>query len=324
MRQLGIRPASITVGAVALANMFLGTQHDGRNKTFILADLKAAGFELAILRGGTVIYTHEGARQGGAPWKQVLQQEMEIGISKVRLDPEETIEGIIVAGESSPGALQEIGEDLPGCEPIGKRLRFEMTLQNRGHLQEAATSLGLAYSGLSRRPPMKLNLLPPDQRVQQKTWAYIPTVILGLALVAALGGLVLHKSIQERMLVQELDRAVDGLKGQVDHINALRLQAEDQERQVASLEQVLGRRDQNLEILLELTNMFPADTYLQMYNNNDCSITITGQTPPAAQFDFISKLEKSPLLRDVSSTSATFRNQQSGKDVFTFTAKCEK
>jgi Tfp pilus assembly protein PilN len=254
----------------------------------------------------------------------VVQQELEIGISKVRLDPEESIEGVILAGESSPGALAEVGEAIPGCEPIGMRLRFEMTVQNRGHLQEAATSLGLAYSGLSRRPPMRLNLLPVQHRAQQKRWAYIPTAVLGIAIIAALAGLAFHRTAQERILLRELDQAIDGLKGQVDRITALRAQADELETQVASIEQILGRKDQNLEVLRELTALFPTDTYLTVYLNNDCLITMTGQCPPAAAFDFLSKLEKSPLLKDVAPSGAIFKNPQTGRDTFTFTAKCER
>ena len=147
MNQLGLRPAAVTAGSVALANMFLGTQHAGRDKTYLLADLKPGGFELVLLRGGALVYAREAVRQGEIPWQQLLLHEMESAVGKVRLDPDENIEGIVMAGEESEKVWQEIQAEIPGCELIGGRLRFEMPPGNKAVLQEAATSLGLAYVG---------------------------------------------------------------------------------------------------------------------------------------------------------------------------------
>ncbi len=324
MRELGIRPATITSGSVALANMFLGTQADGRNKTYILADLKPTSVELAVLRDGAVIYGHEASKTNAISWKQILQDEIEVAVSKVRLDPEEVIEGIVMAGAASEEALKEVSEDLPGCELVGGRLRFEMPPQNKRLLQEAATSLGLAYSGITRRIPMRLNLLPGELRVHQKRWAYIPTVILALAVIAVLLGLAFHTQYQEKQYVADLDKAINELKPRVARVRALQSQAEGVEKQAGGIEDILRRKDQNLEILQELTALLPPDTFLTQYTNNDCAITLQGQSPPQTSFDLIPKLEKSPLLRDVSPSGPVFKNQQTGKDTFTFTAKCEK
>lgn len=324
MRQLGIRPAVITAGSVALANMFLGTQDNGRDKTFILADLKTGGIELAVLRGGVIVYGREAAKRDGTSWKQLLLGEMEVAVGKVRLDPEETIEGIMMAGEASGLAFQEIRDEVPGCELIGDRLRFEMSSQNKAILQEAATSLGLAYSGITRRLSMKLNLLPPEYRVRQKRWAYVPTIVLSLSIAVALAGLGLQNMIQDRILSGDLELAINDLKGRVDHVNALKAQLENLEKQTASLEELLSQRDQNLEILRELTTLLPADTYVTNYSNNDCAITVQCQGPPSTSPDVIPKVAKSSLLKDVTPSGVIYKNAQTGKDVFSFTAKCGK
>jgi hypothetical protein len=324
MRQLGIRPAVITAGSAALANMFLGTQGNGRDKTFILADLKTGGIELAVLRGGVIVYGREAAKQDGMSWKQLLLDEMEVAIGKARLDPEETIEGIMMAGEASELAFQEIRDEVPGCELIGDRLRFEMSSQNKAILQEAATSLGLAYSGITRRLSMKLNLLPAEYRVRQKRWAYVPTIVLSLCVAVALAGLGLQNVIQERILSRDLDLAINDLKGRVDRVNALKAQLENLEKQAASLEELLSQRDRNLEILRELTALLPSDTYVTNYTNNDCTITVQCQGPPSTSPDVIPKVAKSSLLKDVTPSGVIYKNAQTGKDVFSFTAKCEK
>jgi hypothetical protein len=324
MGELGIRPAAITAGSIALANMFLGMQDDGRDKTFILADLKPAGLELAVLRGGVVVYEREAVKRDGTSWKQLLLREMEVAVGKVRLDPEENIEAIVMAGAASDVAFQEVRNEVPGCVLIGDRLRFEMSSRSKAVLQQAATSLGLAYSGITRRLSMKLNLLPAEYRVRQQRWAYVPTIVLSLSVAVALGGLGLQNVIQERILTRDLDAAINDLKERVDHVNALKDQFESLKKQVASLEELLNQRDQNLEILQELTTSLPSDTYVTQYSNNDCAIIVQCQGPPSTSPDVIPKVAKSSLLKDVTPQGPIYKNPQTGKDVFNFTAKCEK
>jgi hypothetical protein len=102
----------------------------------------------------------------------------------------------------------------------------------------------------------------------------------------------------------------------------VRAQAQSIEKKVDVAEAF--RRDQNLELLRELPGLLPPDTVLNLYRNLDCAITMQGQSPPSSLSDLISKLEKSPLLREVVTATATFKNIQTGKDVFTLSAKCEK
>lgn len=324
LSRLGVRPSMVTAGSIALANMLLGTLDGAKEKTFLLADLKHDGIELAILRGGALVYGRESARLGDCSAKQLLLNEMEVAVGKVRLDPEETIEGIVLAGEESETALAELREEMPGCELMGSRLRFQMSPQNRSQLKEAIISLGLAYAGMARGLSMKLNLLPSDQRMRQKRWAYIPTIILGLCLVIILAGFGFRQMFQQKDLIGKLDQEIQALDASTNRVRKLRTEMVDLEKRVSSVEGILTKRDQNLEILRALTGLLPGDTYLTLFRNQDCTITMQGQSPPASSSDLISKIEQSPLLKDVVTTTATFKNMQTGKDIFTYSAKCEK
>ncbi|MGA2261879.1 MAG: pilus assembly protein PilM [Acidobacteriota bacterium] len=324
MRQLGIRPAAVTAGSVALANMLLGTREGARDKTFLLADLKPAGIELVVLRGGAIVYGRDAARQGEMSLKQLLLSEMEVAVGKVRLDPEENIESILMAGEESESLIQELGEEVPGCELMATKLRFEMSPQLKASLKDSATSLGLAYAGITRRLAMRLNLLPVELRVHQQRWAYIPTIILGLAIAGMIAGLGFHQMVQQRILIRNLDEEKKSLDEPTNHARDLQAQLQALDKRVSSLETLLSQRDQNLEILRELTGILPSDTYLTLYHNTDCTIMLQGQSPPSSSSDLIPKIEKSPLLKDARTQSATFKNMQTGKDVFTLQAKCEK
>ncbi len=322
LRQLGIRPAVVIPGPLALANMVLGTLGDGRGKIFILSDCRPSGLELAVLRDRMLLYAREVGRPEGMPWKQLLLRELETAAGKLRLDPDETIESIVMAGEESEGAIQDIREEVPECQLIGDRLRFEIAPQNKANLQEVATSLGLAYAGITRRLPIRFNLLPYELRVHQKRWAYIPTIILGLAILVGLAGLGFRRMVQERILIQELDREMQSLNAAVERARSVRARADGLEKQVSFLEDLLGRRDGNLEILQELTALLPADTYLRTYRNANGSLTLLGDS--ASPPDLVPKLESSPWLRDVVQVGAQTRSAQSGKLQFQITAKSER
>jgi len=88
------------------------------------------------------------------------------------------------------------------------------------------------------------------------------------------------------------------------------------EKRIAAVEEVLYRRGQNLELLRRLTGLLPTDTFLTLYRNQDCTIQLRGNSPASSSSDLIGKLEKSPFLRDVTTTAGVYRDPQTGKDVF--------
>jgi general secretion pathway protein L len=319
--ELGIRPTMVTFGSIALANMFLGTQRDV-GKTYILADVQPDSVELLILRNGSLVYAHEAPPSAQLEGKALLLNELEVAVSKVRMDPEETIEGIFLAGEASEPLHQELRDELQDCDLMASRIRFEMPPKNRDSLQVAATSLGCAYSGLVRKPAMKLNLLPAELRLRQTRWAYVPAIILALLIAVLVTGLVSREMIQERIMIRELDEELSRLKSPVEKIQEIGSQAKALEEKIIFLEGLVHQRDMNLEILRELTEILPDDTYLTRYRNTDCRIEIVGLSPSAP--DLLSKLEESPLLVDVEQKGTMFKDQRSGKDRFTLNLRCER
>jgi Tfp pilus assembly protein PilN len=322
MRELGIRPVAVTAGSIGLANLFLQGQSEPEKKTFILADLHASGLEIVALRDGALVYTREAARPEGTPWGDLFARELDLAVAKMRLAPEDTIDALVLSGESSMEARPEIAQRVDACDVIARSVPFAMPAQHRSVLQEAATSLGLAYSGLARRPAFGLNLLPSAMRRQQKRWAYIPTVVLGLAVIGLIAALAFHDLFQRQTLIRELDNQSSVLKSPVARVQDVRAQAEGLEKKVNYFDGILRQRDMNLEVLMELTSILPPDTFLTMYQNRGGSIQISGRSGSAS--DLIPRLEKSPLLKDVTQKGTVFKDAQTGKDTFTFEMKLER
>jgi general secretion pathway protein L len=238
------------------------------------------------------------------------------------MSPEDAIEKIVLAGEESAAAQRELREDLADCELISESVTFEIPVENRSHLQEAAVSLGLAHSGLSRRLPTKLNLLPRNLRTRQTPWAYVPAIALGAVVIALLAGLGLHRIFQERIVIRQLDQQIASLRGPVKRVQDLRAETEALEKKIRYVEGIFRQRDMNLEVLRELTTILPLDTFITSYDNPNGNITISGASPSPP--DLILKLERSPVLMNVVPQGTVFRDQQTGKDRFSFQMKVER
>jgi general secretion pathway protein L len=319
---LGIRPALVTGSSMALSNMFLHGRKDLRDKIFILADLSSSSMELLALRYGTLAYSREVPKQNNQRWGDLTLRELNEATSKTRLGPEDTLERIVLAGESAEVAHAEIAAVIPDCELLKNTIDIDVPGVNKPHIQEAGAALGLAYTGLARRPPVKLNFLPEELRIHQTRWAYVPAVVFGLAILVLFASLGFHRMFQNQALVRKLDRELQSLKGPVERVHSLRSQSDAVEARIRSFEDRLRNRDKNLEVLRELTTLLPADTYLSTYTYRDGTIQLAGSSASAPKL--IAELEKSPLLKDVTQRGGIFKEPQTGKDRFSFEAKVER
>ena len=322
LKDIGMRPSAVTVGSFGLTNLFLQSQKGSNGGTSLLVDLAPDRIEILAVRGGRLLHTHEAGKGAEAGWQDVLIRELEVAAEAVRMGPEDSIDHLVLSGEAAETAREELREAIPDCDLVGKYIRFEMPAQNLSRLQEAAASLGLAFSGLVRRPAIKVNLLPVEMRFRQTRWAYVPSLILGALILILLVALGLRGAIQERYLVQKLKQETDALRGRVETAQKLRTEMKRLEAETKSTEDLVRRRDMNLEALRELTAILPNDTFLSVYSNKDGTIQISGSSTAAP--DLIPKLEKSALFKDVQQRGQVFRDAQTGKDRFIFEMKLER
>jgi Tfp pilus assembly protein PilN len=322
LRDLGIKPAIVTANSMALVNIFLQNRKDFQDKTFMLADLTPTSLEVLAVHQGTLAYSREVPKDNIRSWGDLILLEVDEAASKIRLGPDGLIEKIVLSGESSGSAHGQLTAVIPECDLMKNYLGCDTPEENKPHLEEAASSLGLAYTGMARRPLLKINLLPPEMKTQQTRWAYAPAALLGLSIIALLLAFGFHTMAQQKILIRTLDKEIAKLNAPVERVHALQNETEALEKRVASIEKILGKRDMNLEVLQELTKILPMDTYITTYNNQDGKIQIAGLSNSAT--DLIPKLDKSPLLKDVVQRGPIFKDPQTGKDRFTFEMKVER
>ena len=157
---------------------------------------------------------------------------------------------------------------------------------------------------------------------RQPRWAYISAAILGLCVLAFIAGLFLHGQIQDRQLIRELDQEISSLKPSVAKVQEMRKQTEELEKEINAIEDLIRKKDANLEVLEELTRILPDDTYLRNYVYREGRISIVGLSDSAT--DLIAILENSPMLHNVVARSGIFRDAQTGKDSFSIEAELEE
>jgi Tfp pilus assembly protein PilN len=322
LRSLDIRPKTVIGSSMGLANLYLQKQKDLQDKTFLLADMGKSGMEMFALRHGKLVYSRDTPKDVNSNWNGIFLDEVNAAISKMRLDSEGSLENIVLAGESSESALEEIKPSIPDCELLKKSFQFSIPGEYKVYLQEAACCIGLAYTGIARNPSIKANLLPPELKSRQSFWAYITAAILGVIILLLIIGLGIRQTAQNGLLLAELEQANKALNVPAQKARALRTQGETLEARTKLIEKLLNNKDSNLEILKELTLILPDDTFLQSYSNRDGIIQLVGLSGSSS--DLAIKLDKSPLLKDVVQKGTISKDSMSGKDRFTFEAKLEK
>jgi Tfp pilus assembly protein PilN len=322
MKNLEISPTAVVFSSIGLANLFLQNPKELTNRAYVLADIGVSGLELLALRQGSLLYSREAAKEDGQSWSDLFLKEVNEAISKIRLGPDGILEKILLAGESSESAQEEIKAQIPECELLRKSLRLSVPVENIPYVQEAAAALGLAFTGMGRNLSIKANLLPPNIRSRQMRWAYVPAAILSLVILLLIAAMGFRQMAQNRILVSMLDKEIKSKNTAVKRVQALKNQSAALEAKIELMERLVNTKDRNLEVLQELTTILPADTFLTSYSNRDGIIQLRGLSGSSA--DLVPKLEKSSLLWDVNQKGTIFRDNSTGKDNFTIDAKLEK
>jgi Tfp pilus assembly protein PilN len=321
LREIGIKPVAVLGSSIGLANLFLQNPKDLKDKTFILADMGSTAFELIAVRNGEFAYSRETIKEDNRSWSDLILSEVGEAVSRMRLGPDSTLERVVIAGESSESALPEIKASIPECELLKDSIGLTMTNETQAHIQEASSALGLAYTGMVRRPFMKMNLLPSALRVRQTGWAYVLPVLCGFAIIGLLFVLAFHKTFANGERLEVMKTKVDKLKPKIKDIQALGNQVEAMEKQVKTFEDFMSKKDMNIEVLREMTQVLPLDTYLTQYVNKNGIIQLNGIS--GSSVTLIEKLDRSPYFKNVI-PKAPFREQSPGKDIFNIEAQLEK
>jgi Tfp pilus assembly protein PilN len=180
----------------------------------------------------------------------------------------------------------------------------------------ALPALGVA---LGVAPP-RLDLLPRELRPRTPTLAQRATV--GLAALAGLMAIALavtHGYMQERYLRQVSDE-IRRLQPEMQAVERLAGEVADRKRLLTLVRTAEQNGLHPVAVLHELTNLVPADAWLQAISLDTHGVELTGQAGAASQL--IPVLEASPDLQRVELTAPVTKTQ--GKEQFRLHAVWER
>ena len=319
LRDLGIKPLIVTCGSAGLANMYLVSRKDAKEKMYFLADAGQSEMELFALRNGQLVYSREVPKNDAQSWGDLFLGEINEAASRLRLGPDSVIEEIVLAGESSRAVYDEAFERISGCDLLERSFPLNASEINRQLISEAAVVCGLAFTAITPHPAVRLNLLPNDLKRRQGLLGIGVAAALGVVILLTLTGLGLIEPMQQKRRLALLEEATQKLEKPVRIVHGLAAQEEKLAAERKQMMELLGDGDLNLEILKYLAETLPDDTFIRNYNNNNGVITITGESGSLS--DVSAQLEKSPLLKDVTPRGTIQRNASTGRETFTLEAK---
>jgi Tfp pilus assembly protein PilN len=157
-----------------------------------------------------------------------------------------------------------------------------------------------------------LNLLPADQRQGVSRARYIPTIALATLLALTLATFAVQGSWQERRYLSLLKAEIAKIEPKARSVEPLEHQIDDTSARARQLDEFRRRTRADLDLLLELTRLLKAPTYLTGLDMNRTTIVISGDAEQAE--GLLKLLDNSPLLQGSEFTTPIAKEGQ--KDVF--------
>jgi Tfp pilus assembly protein PilN len=228
-------------------------------------------------------------------------------------------EAVWVSGEQSEALLASppVRELAPTSEPPygpeAARLVAALGEDNRG-----TRLLALAVAMGSRRP--SLDLLAPEHRPWTVSREQVITA--GMAAVTALFGVALlwAQPFEEQRYLTRLSAEIRRLDPEVKAVEQMVAETAGKAQLVGTLRSMRAESVPVLPTLLDLTQILPADAWLQSVSMDRQGVELIGQANAASQL--IPLLENSPWLERVEFTSPVTRGQD--KEQFRIKAAWER
>ncbi len=170
-----------------------------------------------------------------------------------------------------------------------------------------------ALSGLERKNPIPVNLLPPEERPQKSRWVWTSAyALLGLNLVLLLC-IGLRGTVQQRIYARQLGQEVSRLEPEVKKIRSVESQLADLQRRSELLSNFRKSNSLVLGALNELSVVLPKNSYVLQFSIKDQLIEISGASEDAATLPKI--LDNSPYFKNAE-FAAPITRDSGGKEQF--------
>ncbi|MEE9614870.1 MAG: PilN domain-containing protein [Thermodesulfobacteriota bacterium] len=289
----GLSPQSVEISSAALARTLPHGKGSGVDAVFYSG---ADTCELLLARAGKVEYSKALARADLSA-EAVLKEYQKALASAVEHGGGE-MERVVVCGDEgfSRDLLTYLSEGI-GKEAVEVVEIKGLDTAGGGDASSRRVALGCAIRGISGEIPTTDFLSPKVREAPGAPRAAAVAVVL-LALTALMwtGELAVRIS-KEKSALQRIDMEIAGLKGTVAEAEDIRGETMLVEGSLQQMEGFVAGKGAFLQVLGELTDVIPDDSYLTMLKYHDDEIEMLGRSTSAVTL--LSLLDASPMFEDV-------------------------
>jgi Tfp pilus assembly protein PilN len=146
----------------------------------------------------------------------------------------------------------------------------------------SALSYAAAVAGASLLHPLSMNLLPPEQRSGASRLRYVPTAVLGSAVLLLAVAVLAYPKFSDDSYLALLQSQIRALEPQARKVAAAEKDALAARTKAQSLDTFRQQTRDDLDALNELTHLLAPPAWLNTMQLTRTSVNISGETQQAA------------------------------------------
>jgi Tfp pilus assembly protein PilN len=165
----------------------------------------------------------------------------------------------------------------------------------RNVIQIDSLSYATALAPLAKWNAPYANLLPAEQRTVKSRARFIPSVVLGLALLIVGIAWLVYYQIRDQRYLEELQTEISKVQPNAARAAALDRRTAEHKDRVSLLDQYRQRTEGDIEILAELSRIIPNNVWTSNIDITPDSVTLVGEADQAAPL--LKVLDSSPYFQ---------------------------
>jgi Tfp pilus assembly protein PilN len=286
LSEAGLRPVGLTLAPLAAANAFALLAGKRLPNSWLMLHVNVDAMELSHIHGGIV----KSYKQARGVKELAFLPELETGINDLA-SPGTSPPALCIYGAGSGGSLVGAVQHLNLDTIYPGQLGLEPTLTEAAQ-DGALPAVGAGLACLAKAP-LRLNLLPPEERAAVKADNLSATktlLMVCLGLLVIWGGSAL---IHQRVRLYQVNREIYRLTPEVRQVEQLLTESRSLAKQMEGMRRI-GQSMDTLVLLKKLTELIPDNTSLFNLRLSKESLEISGLSQSASEL--IPLLEKSGWL----------------------------
>ncbi len=304
LKKIGIKPLSIQIPSIAAVNLFSYHRRAEESEVSVLLDISNPYLEMNLIEGNNwreSFHLPASFEEKTPDIAGVLKRSgLDLSSSAKTtffvygLDADEPVLAALKEADGMKGASTP---PISRMKIAGESARPSLIYP----------SLGLPLRDMLRSG-IDLNLLPPEMRKKERQIGkYLIIFFISFAVLFGLIRGVREFNKYERKLTKVTEE-IKKRKPEVEAVEKLQKQQEIYGKEISELEKIQSEEISKIEMLKELTRLFPPTVWVWNLKYNGKEIEISGFADSAS--DLISLLDKSPLFDKVEFMAPVTKERQ--------------